>query len=294
MKLVFIGCVEFSFNILKKLLDLRDIEIIGVITRKESPFNADFRSLESLADDAGIPCFLVEGNIQSAVIDWLKNTKIDVIYCFGWSYLLGSEILKIPRLGVVGYHPAALPKNRGRHPVIWTLALGLKETASTFFFMDEGADSGDIISQRFLLIEDSDDALSLYHKLTLIAYDQIEQITRELVSGNYTRIPQDHFKANYWRKRTKRDGEIDWRMSARLIYNIVRALTRPYIGAHCVYKGTEVKVWKTEIVDEGFDNIEPGKVLNIDDLHLVVKCGQGAIRLLEHEFIALPENGSYL
>lgn len=294
MKLVFIGCVEFSFNIFKKLLDLRDIEIVGVITRKESPFNADFRSLESLAADAGIPCFLVEGNIQSAVIDWLKNMKIDVIYCFGWSYLLGSEILKIPRLGVVGYHPAALPKNRGRHPVIWTLALGLKETASTFFFMDEGADSGDIISQRFLLIEDSDDALSLYHKLTLIAYDQIEQITRELVSGNYTRITQDHFKANYWRKRTKRDGEIDWRMSARSVYNLVRALTHPYIGAHCVYKGTEVKVWKTEIVDEGFDNIEPGKVLNIDDLHFVVKCGQGAIRLLEHEFIVLPEKGSYL
>jgi len=60
-----------------------------------------------------------------------------------------KESLDLPHLGVIDFHPAALPANRGRHPIIWALVLGLQETASTFFFMDEGADSGDIISQEF-------------------------------------------------------------------------------------------------------------------------------------------------
>ena len=70
----------------------------------------------------------------------------------GWSRIIGKELLAVPPKGIVGYHPAALPANRGRHPIIWALALGLKETASTFFFMDNGADSGPIISQKSLII----------------------------------------------------------------------------------------------------------------------------------------------
>ena len=57
----------------------------------------------------------------------------DIIFCFGWSRLIKEELLKIPKKGVVGYHPAMLPKNRGRHPLIWALALGIKTTGSTFF-----------------------------------------------------------------------------------------------------------------------------------------------------------------
>lgn len=294
MKIVFIGCVEFSFNAFQELIGLTAIDIVGVVTRKESRFNADFRSLEPVAATAGIPCFLAEGNNQSAMAAWISALAPDVVYCFGWSYLLGPELLNIPRLGVVGYHPAALPRNRGRHPIIWALVLGLKETASTFFFMDEGADSGDIISQCTVSIEETDDASSLYRKLTAVAHEQIAQFTRELASGNYRRIPQQQVLANYWRKRSKRDGEIDWRMSARSIHNLVRALTRPYPGAHCVYKGEEVSVWKTEVVDDAPVNIEPGKVLSVHDLQVVIKCGEGAIRVVSHEFKTLPEPGSYV
>lgn len=294
MKAVFIGCVEFSFTTLQTLVASPDVELVGVVTRKESPFNADFRSLEPLASSAGIPCFFAEGNIQSAMARWIGEREPDVIYCFGWSYLLGREILELPRLGTIGYHPASLPKNRGRHPIIWALALGLKETASTFFFMDDGADSGNIISQRCVLIDDSDDAASLYLKLTRVAVEQVVQFTGELSCGTYRNIPQDHTLANSWRKRSKKDGEIDWRMSARSIHNLTRALTRPYNGAHCLYQGNEVKIWKTEIVAEEQANLEPGKVLRNGDSGLVVKCGEAAVRLLEHEFCELPEEGSYL
>lgn len=298
MRIVFIGCVKFSFAALNHLLSIDNPEIsaVGVVTRKKSSFNADFTSLVPLAEKNNIPYFIAEGNDQSAMLKWLKSVSPDVIYCFGWSYLLKEPILKLPKLGVVGYHPASLPQNRGRHPIIWALALGLQKTGSTFFFMDEGADSGDILSQQSVSILESDDASTLYQKLIDVACKQISELTLQLIEKNFTRVVQDHSKANYWRKRNKADGEIDWRMSARCIHNLVRALTRPYVGAHFVCNGKKFKVWKTELVSEDAQmmNIEPGKIIECKEHKITIKCGEGVLKLVEHDCKLPLKGGDYL
>jgi methionyl-tRNA formyltransferase len=294
MKIVFVGCVEFSSVILREIIDLSEVEVTGIVTKRSSSFNADFVALEPIATKRGIPCHVYEKGAESLLAGFLRNLNPDVVFCFGWSHLLPVEILKIPRLGVVGYHPAALPQNRGRHPLIWALALGLRETASTFFFMDGDADSGDILDQENVAIEDADDAGSLYCKLTNIALIQVNRICKALASGAFKRTPQNHADANTWRKRSKEDGRIDWRMSAHSIHNLIRALARPYIGAHCLFEGIEVKIWKSEPILEAAKNLEPGKVIESVDGYPVVKCGEGAIRILEHEFRTLPKKGSYL
>src|SRR5258706_204157 len=282
MRLVFIGCVEFSYVTLKHLLThKKDVELVGVVTRKKSPSNADFHSLEELARQADIPCFFDEGNNQEKLAIWLRSISPDVAYCFGWPFLIKKEVLQIPRLGVIGYHPTMLPKNRGRHPIIWALALGLSQTASTFFIMDEGMDSGDIISQESLGIGFHDDASTLYSRLTAMALRQIDVFTPQLGDGKIKRIPQNNDLANFWRRRSKKDGEIDWRMPSIAVYNLVRSLTHPYVGAHCIFKKQEVRVWKSEIADaayEDLDHHEPGKVLNNSSDGIVIKCGKGALK----------------
>lgn len=295
MKIIFIGCVKFSYLALEKIVSFQKSKVVGIITRKQSPINADFCSLESIAVSKGIPCFFAVGNNQHDMAQWIKDLQPDIIYCFGWSYLLGPEILSIPPLGTIGFHPAALPQNRGRHPIIWALVLGLTSTASTFFFMDEGTDSGDILSQRPVAILASDDAGTLYEKLTRVALEQIGEFTPQLISGQFPRQPQDHSRANYWRKRGEKDGEIDWRMSAAGIHNLVRALTHPYPGAHCNFEGRKVKIWRTEVISRPYpDNIEPGKVLDASGNQILMKCGEGALLLRDHEFPLNPPIGSYL
>ena len=148
MKAIFIGCVDFSNAMLVSLLNYDAVNVVGIATRQASTINADFYSLAPVAESHGIPCFLAQGNDQNTMEKWIRKLSPDVIFCLGWSYLLNEAILEIPRLGVVGYHPAPLPRGRGRHPIIWSLALGLTKTASTFFIMDKGADSGDIIEQQ--------------------------------------------------------------------------------------------------------------------------------------------------
>jgi len=293
MRIVYIGAVEFSLCALKHLVEKKS-EIVGVCTLKKSKSNADHVDLSRYSEAHGIPTLYSDDINSDNTIEWIKSKSPDVIFCFGWSKLIKRKLLDIPPLGVVGFHPTALPKNRGRHPLIWALVLGLKSTASTFFFINAGVDSGDIISQREISIDEEDDARTLYDKVIQTALKQLDEFIPLLAKGNFTRIKQDETIANIWRKRNIADGTIDWRMSAECIHNLVRGLTKPYAGAHFMLDGKEIKVWKTSIIKDVECNIEPGKVLLQSGSGTVIKCGVGAIALLitEPEFKASV--GSYL
>ena len=293
MRIVFIGSVRFSEDTLKQLLEM-NANIVGVCTKKESVFNADHVDLQSLCELNEIPWIYIDNINSDSTSSWIRTLNPDVIFCFGWSEIIKGELLGIPPLGVVGFHPAALPKNRGRHPLIWSLVLGLKETASTFFFMDSGADTGDIISQVEIQIGHEDNANDLYNKVTEVAKKQILEFVPKLALGTIERQKKNNALANVWRKRGISDGQIDWRMSAESIHNLVRGLSKPYVGAHLIFKGSEIKVWKTTIWTECPANIEPGKILLVSDTGTVVKCGTGAICLTQTGPGFKPIEGDYL
>ena len=293
MKIVFIGTVELSKKALEKLIEI-DAEIVGVCTKKESKFNSDFSDLTPLCISTKIPFKYVDDINSRECIDWIRSLNPDIIFCFGWSSLIKKELLSLTPMGILGYHPAKLPKNRGRHPLIWSLILGLTKSASTFYFMDEGADSGDILSQTDFDISHTDNAQTLYNKVTKIALSQIEEFIPQLMNGTYVTVQQDKQIANTWRKRSNIDGEIDFRMSSEAIYNLVRALTKPYIGAHIKYKKKDIIVWKAKMIENKQNNIENGKVLHSCKNSILVKTFDGAIEFTEHEFKELPMTGEYL
>jgi methionyl-tRNA formyltransferase len=293
MNIVYIGNVEFSKVVLKRLIELQ-VNISGVITMRTSRYNTDYADLSPLCNKNGIDILHCVNINSEDSITWIKNKEPDYVFCFGWSQILKSELLKVPRFGVIGFHPADLPYNRGRHPIIWALCLGLTKTSSTFFMMDEGADSGDIISKSEIIIEYKDTSRILYDKIITIALSQIENMITELESHTIIRNKQDHSLANYWRKRTEEDGKIDFRMSSRAIYNLIRSLTRPYPGAHVVFHGKIVKIWQAEEVHLDLPNIEYGKVIDVDGNRITIKCYDNGIVLTAHEFTEYPEVGDYL
>jgi len=298
MRILFIGTVEFSKRLLLKLLET-NAEIAGVIYMNESKFNADFTDLSEVCKKYGIDGLATKDINSIETEEWIKARRPDIGFCFGWSQIIKKNILEIPPMGIVGYHPAKLPYNRGRHPIIWAICLGLKETASTFFFMDEGADTGDILSQEIVSIEYEDTALTLYNKLASTALRQMENFLPALQIQKYDRLPQDKAKGNSWRKRLKTDGQIDWRMTSEAIYNLVRALTRPYVGAHFIHQDKEIKVWRAKVVNDQYkdmSNLEPGKILdiNVSKNTFDVKTYDGAIRILDHDLGSVESLGDYL
>lgn len=294
MRVFFIGSVNFSWQMLNVLTSIDEAELVGIATKSQSSFNADHTDLSDIARGRNIPWKFVKDINAPHILDWIKTLEPEVVFCFGWSSLIKSDLLELTQKGVIGYHPAKLPHNRGRHPIIWALALGLEETASTFFKMGEGADTGDILSQQNVSIDWEDTAEDLYKKLIEAAKQQLNEFVPQLARGQVKWTPQDHTQANNWRKRGRDDGEIDFRMDSRAIYNLVRALTKPYVGAHLIYHGEEVKVWKAEVGPVAPSNIEPGKVLKSDTNEVLVKTMDGSIRLLKHEFPNLPEVNHYI
>lgn len=293
MRIVLIGSVQFSLSAFRQLCQM-NANIVGVCTKKSSIFNTDHADLSVFSAEQGIPFLYVQDINAPEVITWIEALNADIIFCFGWSQILKNQLLDIAPLGVIGFHPSELPKNRGRHPLIWSLVLGLESTGSTFFFMDSGTDSGDIISQRKIIIDRDDVAESLYRKVTITALDQIKEFVPQIESGLIKREKQDPTFANIWRKRDARDGLIDWRMTAESIHNLVRGLSGPYIGAHFIHGGKEIKVWKTMILYDFPTNIEPGKVLLCSEMGPVVKCGEGAIALLSTSPEFKTIEGAYL
>lgn len=292
MKIAFIGSVELSQLLLEKLLAL-NANIVGVVTKPNSDFNSDFKDLAVLSRANNIPFRYTKDINEEENLDWIKQIGADVIFCFGWSNILKNPILNITPRGVVGFHPANLPQNRGRHPIVWPLILGLGETASTFYLMDESIDGGDIISQKNIRISYKDNARTLYDRIVKTAAKQIEEWLSDFERGSIKLIPQDQSKATYWRKRVKEDGCLDFRMSSRAIYNLVRGLTKPYIGAHVIYNNREIKIWEAKEVAIKMANVECGKVLNVSDDGILIKCYDNGILLTEHEFSYLPNTGDY-
>ncbi len=294
MKILFIGCVESSEILLRTLIENK-CSICGVITKKESTYNSDFKDLQPLCLKHDIECIYCEDINSHESIEFAKKVIPDIIYCFGWSQLLKREILSIPFMGAIGFHPAKLPSNKGHHPIIWALALGMKMTAVSFFRLNLKADDGEIVSQSDITIDYEDNASSLYDKIMEVAKTQVIEMTKDLENDCLSVIATKNISENVWRKRMKNDGIIDWRMSSRGIYNLVRALTKPYVGAEFRYKDKMVKVWKVEeLMCEGIENIEPGKVIDVKtNTNFYVKAYDNVIHVIECSPINLKV-GEYL
>ena len=101
---------------------------------------------------------------------------------------------------------------------------------------------------------------------------------------------------NTWRKRSKEDGKIDWRMSTKSINNLTRALTPPYPYAYFVYKRKEMSVIKTKIIlnKNKYFNIEPGRIVLYQGVNPVVKCADGLIKLYVKNKNFKPKKGESL
>lgn len=282
MRLIFLGSVIFSKFILKRLIKTK-YSIVGVIGKKSPKMNNDFFDITHIAKSKKIPSMKTDDINDEKAIKWIKRKKPDLIICVGWSKILSSRVLKIPKHCVIGYHPSDLPLNRGKHPIIWSLALGLKKIGSTFFIMDNSIDNGKIISKKIIEIKKNHNATMIYKRLQSIASNQLLRLIKQFSKNKkFKIIKKKSNKSNYWRKRDFKDGVIDWRMNSETIQNLVKALNDPYPGAVFSYKGKFIRVDEIKIKVLNIKNIEPGKVISIINKKPLIQTGSDAILLKKY------------
>ena len=296
-KLVFFGCNLSSYLILKYLIN-KKIKIEAIFTKKKS-YNHDFVDLKDIAKKNKIQSVYVNKTNSKRTINKLKKINPDYLICIGWPVLFRKKILSIPKKKSIGFHPSELPKNRGRHPIIWSIVLGLKYTASSFFLINSAKipDSGNIISQKKIYIKKNYSSKDLYLKIISKASYQLLEIINKIKNKKFKTFNYKKLKnGNVWRKRSEKDGEIDWRMNATSINRLTRALSPPYPYAYFIYKKKKITVFKTETINSSikYFNIEPGRVVLYQRRNPVIKCSDKLLKIYVKDRNFNPKKGESL
>jgi len=277
MKIAFIGGVKFSLELLTHILKKGwSVSIVFSYDDSKKKFYSDFVSFEKITNEYHIKHLKVNNINDPENLNFLKKINPDLILVMGWSQLLKAEIIKIPKLGVIGSHPTELPKYRGRAPLPWSIIKNLKESALTFFYIQESIDDGDILDQRKFEITQNDDATSLYQKMTNLGKQMLIDNLLLIEKGEGKRTKQDPKKfIESWPKRIPEDGKINWSKTAKEIHTLIRATTHPYPGAFSFFKNKKFIIWKATLSDEKSEGI--GKIMSINSARVKIGTGKGCI-----------------
>ncbi len=222
-----------------------------------------FGSVTDFCRDRGIPVHL-PGNVNDPPWpDTIRNVGPDFLFSFYYRSMLSPEILSLPRVCAMNLHGSLLPRYRGRAPVNWVLVKGETETGVTLHLMTEKPDAGDIVGQVKVPIAFEDTALTLFGKMEKAAESLLSELLPRIAAGDVPSCPNEIEKGSYFGGRKPADGRIDWTRPAVEIYNLVRAVTRPYPGAFSFLLGEKLLVWwATPVSAEGFpDAVPPGKLV---------------------------------
>ena len=293
-RVLFVGAVVEGHRCLEALIDAGErVDAIVSLDPALASVTSGWVSFDDLAGRLGVPNLTVRDLNRPESVVQVAALAPDLIVVIGWTRLLGPELLKIPRLGAVGFHASLLPRYRGRAPVNWALINGERETGNTMFFLDEGVDTGDVIDQRRIPITDDDDCATLYEKVAASGTAMLLEHLPALKDGRAPRISQDHSLATVMPKRRPEDGRIDWTKGRRRLFDWVRALTHPYPGAFSELDGRRLFVWSARpgsaAGPEPVSDTPPGIVVARPDGSVHVTTGDGTLELLRVQWQDGPE-----
>lgn len=287
MKIALIGSVSSSWYALGAFIE-GGVDITAVLGVDESLADkiSDYRSIRSLAVNAGIPFHSFKKVSEPGVEEFLRRHAPDIVFVIGLSQLVPDSLIDTAPHGGVGFHPSMLPEGRGRAPVAWTILKNARAAVNLFFLTDE-ADAGDIIVQREVKVLPDDYSEDLIERTNLVLKEVILELAPLIKSGKIPRTPQDHSKATHYSKRTPADGLIDFSCSTDDIYRLIRAAGRPYPGAFTMCGNRKLVVWRGKPAsrEEVVNETSPALVLAIDaDKGVLVGTADGGIWMTEVEF----------
>jgi methionyl-tRNA formyltransferase len=249
MKIVFMGTPEFAIPALQAFLSSsHSIEAVVSAPDKERGRGRQlsFTPVKKFALENGIKVFTPVLLKSQEFIDEMKKINPDLFVIVAFR-ILPMEVFRLPKFGSINLHGSLLPKYRGAAPIQWALINGENETGVTTFFLNDKVDTGNIILQEKIKIDDEDDFGSVHDKLMTLGADVILKTVDLIEKGEAVETTQDNQLSTPAPKITKEICEIDWNKSAYQIHNLVRGLA-PYPAAFFVHNKKIIKVFKTKVV----------------------------------------------
>lgn len=284
IRIVFMGTPDFAVSSLKGLVE-SGYSIVGVITAPDRPAGRGRKLNESAvkkyARSQGLEV-LQPTNLKDPVflnrLDAL-NPDLQIVVAFR---MLPVQVWSKPRLGTFNLHASLLPDYRGAAPINWAIINGETQTGVTTFFINEDIDTGAILKQDQISIGPEESAGELHDKLMVLGSKIVLDTVEMIREGNANPIPQEEKKVKLAPKLNKNICRINWNLSKKEIFDLIRGLS-PYPGAWTILQnGTEtieLKIYRTKMMDESHHS-EAGSLL-ISKKNIKVAVAGGYLDILE-------------
>ena len=219
-------------------------------------------------------------------LDELRKANADIFVVVAYGRIIPPEVFTMPRLKTINLHPSLLPKLRGAAPIEWALINGERESGVTVQLINEELDAGDIILQERIAIPESMTAGEMYDAVLPIGARLLTNAIEQLHGGSARPVQQNGAEATYCGKLDRDTARIRWDNEPFQIHNLVRGLN-PRPGAWCVFRGKQVKIWKTApFAGEISTAPAPGRLLPFQKKRLIAGTGGGPLEILAIQ----PEN----
>ena len=286
IRLVFMGTPLSSASLLEALL-ATGYQVVGVVTKPDKPIGRKQELTESDVKKVAIKNklpLIQPSKIDEDTIRALRDFKPDLIVVAAYGKILPKSILEIPRYGCINFHTSLLPKWRGASPIQNAILAGETETGVTIMKMDEGMDTGDILTQVTVSIAPDDTNATVSAKLFSAGKELLLETISPFISGEISPQKQDSTQATLCQLIEREDGHIGWTDDAESIYNRYRALT-PWPGTFSLWKKDD-DLLRLKLTRLSFQKQHPqsphslGEVFEIGE-KVGVQTGNGVIFLEE-------------
>lgn len=245
------GTPDFAVESLRALVE-GGYHVVAVVTMPDKPVGRHGSVLQpspvkQYAVEHGLKVMQPEKLKDPAFVEELRSLKADLQIVVAFR-MLPEIVWSMPPLGTFNAHASLLPKYRGAAPINWAVINGETETGITTFFLKHEIDTGDIIQQVHIPIEETDNVEVIHDKLMVLSGKLVTETVDNIIAGTVTSIPHDQFKDVPLTPAPKifRDTcRINWNQPTKLIYDFIRGLS-PYPAAWTTLDGKSVKIYETE------------------------------------------------
>ena len=282
MRIVFMGTPDFSVPALTALVEAGH-DVIAVVTQPDKPKGrgklVQMTPVKEKALEYGIPVYQPVKARDPEFVSLLKEMKPDAMVVAAFGQLLPKTILDIPPYGCVNIHASLLPKYRGAAPIQFAVINGESVSGITTMMMAPTLDTGDILDQESVALDEKETGGSLHDKLSAIGGRLIIKTLKKLEDGTAVRTVQDEEKMTYFGMLKKSMGDIDWNQDAASIERLIRGLN-PWPSAYTSWEGKTIKLWEADALEKEYEGT-CGQVVKTGKDCLYVKTGKGTLAVKE-------------